>query len=258
MDRRKFVGASMLTAASLAAKAALDSNIKAAKKELYEWREYEIKWGSNQAALHNYLEKALIPALNRQGVKTVGAFRELSKSEPPKIYLLIPYPSFEQYLGIRENVKKDASFIENSQDYDKIAPEKPVYTRVNTSLLWAFDGLPVMKKPPDVNRILELRTYEGYNEDAVKRKIKMFNVEEFDIFYRTGLNPVFFGEMLAGKNAPGLSYMLWFKDMAERDANWAKFLADATWKKVLADPQYANTVSNIIRVFLEPLAYSQV
>jgi hypothetical protein len=258
MDRRKFVGASMLTAASFTAQGAFASNTQDAKKELYEWREYEIKWGSSQAALHNYLEKALIPALNKQGVKTVGAFRELGKSEPPKIYLLIPYPSIEQYLTIRENVKKDPSFIQNSQDYDKIVPEKPVYTRINTSLLWAFDGLPVMKKPPEGNRIFELRTYEGYNEDAVKRKIKMFNVEEFDIFYRVGLNPVFFGEMLAGKNAPGLTYMCWFKDMAERDANWVKFGADAAWKKALADPQYANTVSNIIRVFLEPLAYSQV
>ena len=73
MDRRKFVGASMLTAASFTAQAAFDSSTQAAKKELYEWREYEIKWGSGQAGLHNYLEKALIPALNKQGVKTVGA-----------------------------------------------------------------------------------------------------------------------------------------------------------------------------------------
>lgn len=258
MDRRKFVGASMATAASLAANAAFAGNAQVAKKEIYEWREYEIKWGSGQTGLHNYLEKALIPALNKQGVKMVGAFRELSKSEPPKIYLLIPYPSFEQYLSIRENVKKDVDFIKNSADYDKITPDKAPYTRVNTSLLWAFDGMPVMKKPPEGQRIFELRTYEGYNEDAVKRKIKMFNAEEFPIFDRTGLHSVFFGEMLAGKNAPGLTYMIWFKDMAERDANWAKFSADADWKRVLADPQYANTVSNIIRVFLEPLAYSQV
>ena len=258
MDRRKFVGASMLTAASFTAQSVFSANEQLAKKELYEWREYDINFGSSQAALHQYLEKALIPALNKQGVKQVGAFRELSKSEPPKIYLLIPYPSFEQYLTIRENVKKDNAFIENSQAYDKIAPEKAVYNRVITSLMIAFDGLPVMKNPPDGQRIFELRTYEGYNEDAVKRKIKMFNDEEFDIFYRTGLNPVFFGEMIAGKNLPCLSYMLWFKNMEERDANWKAFGADAAWKKVSADPQYANSVSNIIRVFLEPLAYSQV
>lgn len=258
MNRRKFVGASMLTAASLAAQPALASGKQSNRKEFYEWREYQIKFGSGQAGLHQYLEKALIPALNRHGVKTVGAFRELSKSEPPKIYLLIAYPSFEEYNSIREKIKKDTAFIEGSQAYDKITPDKAVYTRVDTSMMIAFDGLPVMKKPADGPRIFELRTYEGYNEDAVKRKIKMFNEEEFDIFYRVGLNPVFFGEMIAGKNLPALSYMVWFKDMAERDKNWAAFGADAAWKKVSADPQYANSVSNIIRIFLEPLAYSQV
>jgi hypothetical protein len=55
-----------------------------------------------------------------------------------------------------------------------------------------------------------------------------------------------------------LLYMIWFKNMEERDANWKAFSEDATWKKVLADPQYANTVSNIIRIFLAPMAYSQV
>jgi hypothetical protein len=258
MDRRKFVGASMLTAASLASQSTLASGKQAGKKEFYEWREYEIKWGSSQAALHQYLEKALIPALNKYGVKQVGVFRELGKSEPPKIYLLIPYPSFEEYISIREKIKKDSAFIEGSQAYDKITPDKAVFTRVHTSMMIAFDGLPQMKKPADAQRIFELRTYEGYNEDAVRRKIKMFNDEEFDIFYRVKLNPVFFGEMIAGKNLPSLSYLLWFRNMEERDANWKAFGEDATWKKVLADPQYAYTVSNIIRVFLEPVAYSQV
>ena len=258
MDRRKFVGASMLTAASLAAQSSFASGKQAVKKEFYEWREYDIKFGSGQAGLHQYLEKALIPALNKQGVKQVGVFRELSKNEPPKIYVLIAYPSLEQYIGIRENVKKDSGFVENSQAYDKIVPEKAVYKRMDTSLMIAFDGLPAMIKPADGPRIFELRTYEGYNEDAVKRKIKMFNDEEFVIFNRVGLNPVFFGEMIAGKNCPALSYMLTFKTMAERDANWSAFGADAQWKKILADPQYANTVSNIIRIFLEPLPYSQI
>ena len=258
MDRRKFVGATMLTAAAISTQSAFAGKDQAMKKELYEIREYTVKFGSSQAALHEYLEKALIPALNRQGVKRVGAFGELSKSEPAKIYLLIPYPSFEDYFSIRESIKKDKTFIADSEAYDKITPDKAVYTRMDTSLLIAFDGMPVLKKPADGSRIFEMRTYEGYNEDAVRRKIKMFNEEEFGIFDRTGLHSVFFGEKIAGKNCPCLTYMLWFRDMEERDKNWAAFIQDAAWKKVSSDPQYANTVSNIIRIFLEPLAYSQV
>jgi len=86
----------------------------------------------------------------------------------------------------------------------------------------------------------------------------MFNESEFQIFDRTKLNRVFFGEKVAGKNLPCLTYMVTFKDMAERDANWAAFSADPEWKKSSSDPQYANNVSNIIRVFVEPMPYSQI
>jgi hypothetical protein len=46
--------------------------------------------------------------------------------------------------------------------------------------------------------------------------------------------------------------------MEERDKNWAAFGADPDWKKLSADPQYANTVNNIIKIFLVPTSYSQI
>ncbi len=259
MKRRKFIeNAAMTSTALLLGQAAFASADKAVKKELYEWREYEIKFRGSQDTLHEYFEKALIPALNKHGVKTVGVFKEIGKSEPPKIYLLIAYPSFEEYLTINTNLKKDDVYLKSSEAWNNVPADKPVYNRITTSLLLAFEGFPVVKAPAKEPRIFELRTYEGYNEDAVTRKVKMFNEEEFPIFYKTKLTPVFFGEAIAGSNLPCLTYMITFKNMEERDKNWAAFGADADWKKVSADPRYANTVSNIRRVFLEPLPYSQV
>jgi hypothetical protein len=259
MERRKFLQSSLITTSALATgQLAFAGTDKAPKKELYEFREYQIRFGSSQNTLHQYLEKALIPALNKHGVKTVGVFRETGKTEPPKIYVLIAYPSFEDYLPINNKLKADEEFKTNSASYTQVPAEKPLYTRINTSLLIAFDGLPVLKVPAKEPRIFELRTYEGYSEDAVRRKIKMFNDEEFTIFYRTKLTPVFFGEAISGDNLPCLTYMITFKNMEERDKNWSAFGADADWKRVLGDPQYANTVSNIRRVFLEPLNYSQI
>jgi len=259
MKRRKFIEhAAVTSSAVLLGQATLANSNRAEKKELYEWREYEIHFGSSQNLLHEYLEKSLIPALNKYGVKTVGVFRELSKTEPAKIYVLIVYPTFDNYLSINASVQRDEQFLKSSTAWRQVPADKPVYNRINISLLSAFDGLPALKIPAKEPRIFEVRTYEGYSEDAVRRKIKMFNDEEFTIFYRTKLNPVFFGEVLAGPNLPCLTYMVTFKDMEERDKNWAAFGADADWKKVSAEPQYANTVSNIRRVFLEPLPYSQV
>jgi hypothetical protein len=112
--------------------------------------------------------------------------------------------------------------------------------------------------PDNSERIFELRTYQGYSDDAVRRKIRMFNEGELDIFYRTKLNPVYFGEMISGKDLPCLQYMITFRNMEERDTNWKAFSADPDWARMSKDPQYANTVSKILRVFLEPLPYSQI
>ena len=122
----------------------------------------------------------------------------------------------------------------------------------------AFSGIPTMKVPSQTERVFEFRNYESFSEEAGQRKIKMFNEGELDIFYKTGLNPVFFGEVLIGQNLPCLSYMLVFKDIEERDANWEKFIAHPEWKHMSQLPEYANTVSQVNRTFLVPTEYSQV
>jgi hypothetical protein len=228
------------------------------KKEFYEIREYELRFGSPASNLENYLKNALIPALNRLGVKNVGVFKEIGKSEPAKIFVVVPYASIDQYAIIQAQLKTDEKFKESGNEYNNLLPDKAPYARYTTSLLLAFDGLPQMIKPDGGQRIFEMRTYESFSEDAARRKIKMFNDEEIKIFYHTKLNPVFFGEVVAGEHQPCLTYMLTFKSMEERDANWKAFSADADWKRVSSLPEYTNTVSRIIRIFLEPTTYSQI
>jgi NIPSNAP len=258
MKRRQFVSASLLASATLATAKAQTAKAAPKQKDVYELRTYELRFGSPQSTVENYLKDALIPAMNRQGVKTVGVFREMGKSDPAKIYVLIPHASMESYGASAGKLADDAAYNTASQAYNQLTPDKAPYARYTTSLLSAFDGLPQMIVPASQPRIFEIRTYEGYSEDAVRRKVKMFNVDEIPIFNKVKLNPVFFGQVIAGEHMPCLTYMLTFKDMAERDANWKAFSADTDWKRISAAPEYANTVSNIIRVFLEPAAYSQI
>jgi hypothetical protein len=259
MQRRKFLQRSLVAATAITSSVtARARNDKDTKKEMYELREYDMHFGANGLQLEDFFRTALIPAYNKYGVKTIGVFKEIGKSEPAKIYVLIPFGSMDDYLVVTKKVKADDDFIKNSQAYNSIAPEKPVYTRFSSSFMIAFDGIPKMIVPAAAPRIFELRTYESYSEDASRRKIKMFNDGEFPIFYRSKLNPVFFGEVISGKNLPCLTYMITFDNMEAHDKAWAAFIADAEWKKLTADPQYANTVSNIIKIFLEPTAYSQV
>ena len=74
MKRRQFVASSLLAVPALTT---AEVTKPAATKELYELRTYESRFGSPQSNIENYLKDALMPALNRQGVKTVGAFREV-------------------------------------------------------------------------------------------------------------------------------------------------------------------------------------
>lgn len=260
MQRRKFLQSSMAVTAGLALNInpAIAHNRDLITNEIYEFREYEMHLGADQGQMDNYFKTALIPALNKYGVKAVGVFKEWRQSEPAKVYLLIPYPSLDNYFTINLKVKSDAAYIKNSAAYHSIPADKPVYNRFTSSLMIAFDGFPKMVIPKGETRVFELRTYEGYSEETVKRKIKMFHDGEFSIFKRAKLNPVFFGEVIAGDKLPRITYMVTCSSMEERDKGWTAFVADPEWKKLAGDPQYANTVSKISNAFLVPAPYSQV
>jgi len=222
------------------------------EKEWYEWRTYTIKFRGNLKLLQNYLTNALKPTMEKRGVNHFMVFRELGKSDPTKIHVIISYPNATVYQSCL-SLQNDSTFSKAALDYTAITPDQAIFTRYSSSLLLAFDGLPQMLASVENASLYELRTYEGYSEDAVRRKIKMFNDEEFPLFHKVGLHPSFFGEMIAGPYRPALTYMLNFTDMEQRDANWKKFLQHPEWKAMLKKEEYANTVSNIRKIFLKPL-----
>ena len=175
-------------------------------------------------------------------------FDEISNTTPKTIRALISYPNSATYIQA-QSVQSSTDFVTASKEYATF--DKPIYNRFTSSLLLAFDGMPKMVPPiPDAS-VYELRIYEGYNEDAVRRKIKMFNEEEFPLFYKVGLNPVFFGELIAGPHRPCLVYMLNFKDMEAHGMAWKKFIAAPEWNEMKVKPEYANTVSSIRNFFLK-------
>lgn len=258
MERRDFIQKSILTTAAVAGAGLTPGMAKPqpGNKEVYEFRVYHMR--RNMTPLNNYLTKALIPALNRMGSKNVGVFSEISKSEPAEIYMLIPYASFEDFGKTALALKRDKDFIAASSEYNQIPVEQAVYERYDSSLLLAFDGQPKMIVSSTRPKLFELRIYEGYSEDAVRRKVKMFNEGEIDIFKDVKLPSVFYSENITGKYLPALTYMAGYQSMEERDQVWKNFSAHPEWQKMSKMPEYANTVSKIHKIFLEPLPYSQV
>src|SRR5688572_27821069 len=125
MKRRKFIATSTVAASALTAViTSAQAKPSADSKEIYELRVYEMRRG--QGALDNFLSKALIPALNRSGVSKVGVFSEIGKSEPTKIYVLIPYTSFEHVGKVALGLKNDKDFAQSSAEYNQITQENAV------------------------------------------------------------------------------------------------------------------------------------
>lgn len=263
MRRRNFIAGSgaltlggMLPGALAAEKQLMPSG--GMVSEIYELRKYTLT-ATGRLPFDQYWHAVTVPALTRNGARCVGVFEELTPSDPAYMYVLVVYPSWNEYLQLSDKIATDDTFMERKQFWDNIPSQDKPFERYDTWILEAFSGFQqLLQYDITEDRIFEMRTYEGYNEDAVRRKVGMFNNEEIDIFRKTGLHPVFFSKMVAGPQMPALTYLLKFKDMAERDANWKVFVDSPDWKGIKDKPEYAETVSKIIQVFLKPTSYSQI
>ncbi len=266
MNRRDFV-----VTAGMAGLAPITSNAPSANlpasgldknQQFFELRKYTSRVGPHRARLNTFLSEVAIPAWNRHGVAHVGVFNVQYGPTAPTTYVLLPHGSLDSFSGMRGMLAGDDTYQQQGEAFLTTSLADPGYTRVESSLFKAFSGMPEIAVPPGAadndQRIFELRIYESHSERAAIRKVEMFNKGEIDIFLKTGLTPVFFGEAMAGELLPNLTYMLTFKDLAERDAAWQKFIAHPDWEAMKADSYYKDTVSNITSIILRPLPFSQI
>jgi hypothetical protein len=264
MKRRDFLKTSSIAGgAVLSSLAGSDVLSQEPPREFYELRTYEMQTGNRKAVLNDYLEKACIPALNRLGNKPVGVFTVLSGSNALNLFVLVPHPSLESFLAAPARLAADAEYQKAAAPYLAASIDNPAYTRFESTLLWAFKGVPRLRVPAETAgnkpRIFELRIYESHSETAALKKIEMFNEGgEIGIFDRVGLRPVFFGQTLIGRRQPNLVYLTVHQDMAAREKTWEDFRNSPDWKALSSNPAYANTVSATTVVFLRPAAYSQI
>jgi hypothetical protein len=259
MKRREFIAASCLAGLAPAGAAVAAGSANPSGKEYYELRLYHLEAGAKARQFEEFLADAAIPALNRIGIKPVGAFKSM-EGDDPNLWVLMPHQSPESFLTLTEQLAADAVFVEAAMAVLEAPKSDPAYQRFESSLMVAFDGHPKVAVPSSKDsRILQLRIYESHNDERAKKKIEMFNDGgEIEIFLRTGLNPVFFGESLIGSKLPNLTYMLGFDDEKALDKGWKAFRADPGWNVLKKDPQYKDTVSNITNLLLRPAAGSQI
>jgi hypothetical protein len=257
MQRRNFVKAVAAIAAVPAIEAAaspLGRKVNSSK-EIYEWRIYTLI--DSGAAFDVFLSETLIPAYNRLGV-TIGAFSLFKKEEVEKRHILFIYKDISAYFNVKHVIWEDKTFRAAAQPfYDATAP-KPVYSNFETYLSEAFDKIPVHRNPDKGRTLLEIRIYRSPNEEANQRKIRMFNVDEINLFDTVGINSVAYGNIFAGPRNPAIMYLTWYKDEPTRTAAWKRFIDSDEWKRIKSLPEYAYTATDNTSTFLEPLPFSQI
>ena len=260
MDRRDFLAAAGVAAVSPLP--TLEALGQPAPRQYIELRRYHLLPGAKQRAFSTFVGEAMVPAMNRAGVGKVGAFTVMYGENAPSLLLVLTHQSLESVVSLREKLASDAAYTTAGKAILEAPLGDPAYVRVESSLLRAFESMPVLEPSAGVAaktpRIYELRVYESHSEPAAINKVKMFNAGEVPIFRKTGLTPVFFGETVIGAKMPNLTYMLTFADMAARDAAWAAFSRDPDWRTLSGDPQYRDNVSAISDTILRPTAYSQI
>lgn len=261
MQRRRFLQSSFAASvATLSSAAAADP----ANRQYYELRRYHCVSGPQTKLLSGYLEKALIPGLNRLGLSPIGAFDLYLGPETPATYVLIPANSLDALANSEFRLAKDDEYLRAGEAFLKAPAKEPPFERVESSLLAAFEGYPKLTLPPVTashgKRMFQLRTYESPTVHDHQVKVEMFNSGEYGVFERAGFWSVFYGDTLIGPRLPNLTYMLSFPDLAEMDAMWTKFMADPEWKKLSGSAKYSfeAIVSNVSNLVLKPAGFSQV
>ncbi len=267
MQRRRFLSSS-LAASTLGLGTGSLSHAKqeaaGGSRQYYELRKYRLASGPQIKLTNNYVEQALIPALNRMGISPVGAFNLDLGPETPMLYLLLPCASLETLVTAELKLSRDEQFVQAAGSFWSAPAKDPAFVRVESQLMIAFEGHPQLTLTPASAkrgpRVFQLRTYESPSNADHIRKVEMFHSGEFEIFKKAGFWPVFYSDTLVGPRLPNLTYMVSFPDMAQMNELWNAFRSHPDWKKLSASPRYSfeAIVSNISNLILNPTTYSQI
>ncbi len=228
-------------------------------RDYYELRLYHFDTEEQKRGIERFYRDAAIPALNRLGIHPVGIFQTDDGTQ--SIYVLTRYRTVESFVSAARQLFADSTYQTDGADFLNAPAEHPSYSRIESSFMAAFTGMPHIEIPTSsTERIIQLRRYESPSVKTGQKKIEMFNTAEIAVFRKTGLNPVFFGETVAGNSMPNLTYMLAFENRMEQKAAWNRFRTDPEWKTLSAKPEYADNkiLCGITNIVMHPLDGSQI
>ena len=242
------------------------------KPHFLELRMFTAPNAQRLEAMVKHNGEVVVPIENKDGISPVGLFTADSalnakeagydKKYDSVLFSMTPHSTFDSTLELAEKKRNDAAYREASAAFAQGTSSKdPMFTAYERMLLHCFPEFPTVKVPSLAsNRFLQLRIYRSHNFERSRAKINQIVKQggALDLFHECGFKSVFFATTLYGAFMPSFAYMFSFESEAEKNDAWAKFVAHPTWQKLAGDPAYADTVTEIINIYLKPCKGSQI
>jgi hypothetical protein len=222
------------------------------KTRYYLLQAHFLKAGAQLPAIHDFVGKALLPAMNEVHSGPKIYLEALIAPHMPQYLAIYGFESLDQMDAVSRKLAQNAEFQKRYAEWES-GPEPP-YEHLTNTLLEAADYSPEIvapATPPPAGRIFELRVYHSPTMRQLGALHERFAGPEIKIFHRSGVNPLFYTSTVIGANMPNLTYLIPFESLAAREKAWAAFSADPEWAKVRAESiaRYGQ-ISSVIQISL--------
>ena len=276
MKRRQFLATACATGLAAASMQTAQAQSSSGKSHFLDLRMITTPNAQRLEAMVKHNSEVVIPTMNKSGISPVGLFiadsvlnakedgftANYDKKYDDMLFAVIPHSTFDSTQELAEKMRSDSTYREASAALAQGTSSKdPMFTAHERILLRCFSEFPTVKVPSlTPNRFLQLRIYRSHNFERSRAKINQIVKRggALDLFHECGFKSVFFATTLYGAFMPSFAYMFSFESEEEKSDAWAKFVAHPTWQKLAADPAYADTVTEIINIYLKPCKGSQI
>ncbi len=153
------------------------------KNQYYELQYFHMKSGPQAKRANDFFGQHYVPAISKLSAAPVGFFNPVIGEQSPYLLMMVSHESLASVETLNQRLNANVDYRSAFENY--LAGEPP-YIRRDSSLLRAFDSMPVLQVPtPKPGRVFEMRTYESNTSVTLQRKIKMFGDGEMGISQAT-------------------------------------------------------------------------
>jgi len=228
MNRRSFVQS--VAGAGLPLQPAV-AQPSAARTGLYCLDYFYYRQGDQAGRLLQFLSSQ-VPLWTKHS-RAFGVFTAVMAPHAQTTLVLSGFSSPEQMVAAENRMEADSALQKARQELER--GTEPAFDSRQRVLLRTADFSPEivpLAEKPQRPRYFEIRVYHSPTERQLRLVHERFAGPEIQIFHRSGIHPILYGDTFAGPDMPNLTYIIPFNSLGDRERAWDTFGADPEWLKV--------------------------